>query len=152
MKPRKTPPKEGAGGGCMARLVRLFEFHEFKELEIAEWYGIPMSLITGNGLLGKGVNDECSKLRGGINKDYKWKWCAILDRRRDGSIIWNLADILASNSRKTIHECYAVTNQAFSCERIPAASKDANGKAVYLVYVFEADECHCLNFLPNAEL
>ena len=27
MKPRKTPPKEGAGSGCMARLVRLFNLN-----------------------------------------------------------------------------------------------------------------------------
>lgn len=26
MKPSKTPPKQGAGSGCMARLVRIFGF------------------------------------------------------------------------------------------------------------------------------
>ena len=131
------------------RLVRLFEFHEFKAWEIAEWYGIPMSLITGNGLLGEGINDERPKLSSGINNHHKWEWCAILDRDRDGDIVWNLADILASNSRKTIDKGNAITDQSFSLKSGVTASKYPNGKAVYLVYVFEADECHGLNFLPN---
>ena len=72
MKPRKTPPKEGAGSGCMARLVRCSSFF---------WFGLQRrgrKHLRDNtiGLDGRNPTIHVGYLLGQLaNRPLKWLYC-----------------------------------------------------------------------------